>query len=326
MITPGRKFETVSGAGYRYSINGQEKEKELNENITTALFWEYDSRIGRRWNLDPKPNISISPYNCFAGNPIWYKDILGDTLDYNTNGNTEADIRSLIPTKGQQYFTFSQKGNVSFNKTEFNKLSRSQRDGLLADEGFSLVKDVIESDKNFWVSTTTRIRYEETDISGNSKADLTTGAPKTFIDNNLSNFAAVGTKLDANPIPGINGTPLFVTFTNLANTARGDEAQVGYGQKPSKSVTIANGDGTSRIKKYDGELYLAPGNWFGSPFGGVPYQLPRASIVYHELMENYLRVNGSSYPNAHRDAKLLEGNRYGNRFSRGDASYFILGR
>ena len=68
---PGRKYEQTSGKSYRYSINGQEKEKELNENITTAEFWEYDSRIGRRWNIDPKANLSISSYASFGNNRIF---------------------------------------------------------------------------------------------------------------------------------------------------------------------------------------------------------------------------------------------------------------
>jgi RHS repeat-associated protein len=78
MVMPGRKF-AEAGKNYRYSINGQEKEKELNENITTALYWEYDSRIGRRWNRDPKPVDGVSPYACFMNNPITHIDILGDT-------------------------------------------------------------------------------------------------------------------------------------------------------------------------------------------------------------------------------------------------------
>jgi hypothetical protein len=92
MIEPGRKF--VQGVKkYRYSINGQEKETELNENITTAEYWEYDSRLGRRWNTDPKPNTSISPYATFANNPIRFSDakgdsiILGNLYDKDANGN-----------------------------------------------------------------------------------------------------------------------------------------------------------------------------------------------------------------------------------------------
>ena len=76
---PGRTFTAPNSTGYRYSINGQEKEKELNENITSAEFWMYDSRIVRRWNVDPRPNVSISPYNAFVGNPISFSDPKGDT-------------------------------------------------------------------------------------------------------------------------------------------------------------------------------------------------------------------------------------------------------
>ena len=76
MIEPGRKF--VQGLKkYRYSINAQEKETELNENITTAEYWEYDSRLGRRWNVDPVDKEWESPYLCFSGNPIVYVDIDG---------------------------------------------------------------------------------------------------------------------------------------------------------------------------------------------------------------------------------------------------------
>ena len=79
MMMPGRKYQASPASKYRYSINGQEKSDELDENLTTALYWEYDSRIVRRWNIDPKSNSSISPYNCFAGNPIRFADPLGDT-------------------------------------------------------------------------------------------------------------------------------------------------------------------------------------------------------------------------------------------------------
>jgi N-acetylmuramoyl-L-alanine amidase len=75
-----RKFTQGTGK-YRYSINAQEKETDLNENITTALYWEYDSRIGRRWNVDPKVKTEESAYLCFSGNPIFYTDNLGDEAD-----------------------------------------------------------------------------------------------------------------------------------------------------------------------------------------------------------------------------------------------------
>jgi hypothetical protein len=77
MMMPGRKF-AQGNSKYRYSINGQEKESELNENITTAEFWEYDSRTVRRWNIDPFVKVWESSYLTFSGNPIRNSDILGN--------------------------------------------------------------------------------------------------------------------------------------------------------------------------------------------------------------------------------------------------------
>ncbi len=122
-MMPGREYSN-GGADYRYSINGQEKEKELNKNITTAEFWEYDSRIVRRWNLDPKPNVAISPYNCFDGNPIALMDPLGDTLrGLNSVSATRAkesienDVKAICNEKKEAimaYFKISN-DNVSFS-------------------------------------------------------------------------------------------------------------------------------------------------------------------------------------------------------------------
>jgi len=79
MLQPGRKYAQNSSS-YRYSINSQEKESDLNDNITTAQFWEYDSRLARRWNVDPI--YQISPYGCFSNNPLRFSDQLGkDTGD-----------------------------------------------------------------------------------------------------------------------------------------------------------------------------------------------------------------------------------------------------
>jgi hypothetical protein len=65
---------------YRFAFNGQEKVNEINGigNHNTALFWEYDTRLGRRWNLDPVDQISISNYAVFNNSPIMYNDVLGD--------------------------------------------------------------------------------------------------------------------------------------------------------------------------------------------------------------------------------------------------------
>ena len=65
-----------------FAFNGQEKDQEIynNQSTTTATFWEYDGRIGRRWNRDPKLIIGVSDYATLGNNPIFNTDILGDWI------------------------------------------------------------------------------------------------------------------------------------------------------------------------------------------------------------------------------------------------------
>ena len=79
-----------SEGSYRYGFNGMERDDELKGegDSYTAEFWQYDSRLGRRWNLDPVVKEHESPYAVFANSPIWFSDPNGaDTLDFNKNGD-----------------------------------------------------------------------------------------------------------------------------------------------------------------------------------------------------------------------------------------------
>lgn len=70
---------SISIGNYRYGFNGQEKDDEIagGGNSYSAEYWQYDSRLGRRWNVDPVVKEHESPYACFANNPIWFIDPLG---------------------------------------------------------------------------------------------------------------------------------------------------------------------------------------------------------------------------------------------------------
>ena len=74
---------------YRYGFNGQEMDNEVyGEGASyTAEFWQYDARLGRRWNVDPIQHPSLSSYSSFANNPISYSDQLGlDTIFKTVDG------------------------------------------------------------------------------------------------------------------------------------------------------------------------------------------------------------------------------------------------
>jgi YD repeat-containing protein len=132
MLQPGRKFEQTSGKNYRFSINGQEKEKDLNENITSAMYWEYDSRIGRRWNVDPVVKTYESPYAAFANNPIWFVDFNGSDTSLNLvgGGNVNATDDLKFTTFEDKSYTVEGSNNVKAVGIKKGMLATATVDGV----------------------------------------------------------------------------------------------------------------------------------------------------------------------------------------------------
>jgi|GEM_PF-4089046 hypothetical protein len=75
----GRSFLLSGDSAYRYGNDGQEKDNSIygNGNAYTAEYWEYDPRLGKRWNPDPVVKPWESPYATFSDNPIYYADPTG---------------------------------------------------------------------------------------------------------------------------------------------------------------------------------------------------------------------------------------------------------
>ena len=89
MMMSGRTWS--AGSSHRYGFQGQELENEVYNSGQTysAEFWQYDGRLGRRWNVDPVVKISESPYVTFSDNPMLYIDPLGNSANpvYDEEGN-----------------------------------------------------------------------------------------------------------------------------------------------------------------------------------------------------------------------------------------------
>ena len=103
------KFPLPAMGGYRYFFNGQEADNEVfGEGVSlTAEFWQYDSRLGRRWNVDPVFKVYESPYACFAGNPVTFADPNGDSSVVDAKGyiiyydENDKDLRVFINENGK---------------------------------------------------------------------------------------------------------------------------------------------------------------------------------------------------------------------------------
>ncbi|MDI9312876.1 MAG: hypothetical protein QM535_21885 [Limnohabitans sp.] len=140
MMMPGRNTEySWSRMGY----NGQAKDDEVygKGNLNTAKFWEMDTRIIRRWNLDPVDQISISNYAVFANNSIMNVDVNGDVIDpwYKKssqkeftipgNGGLKSNFKSFIDQDNLTNFGTSVINLVSSNvifAQVYNQLSTSK--------------------------------------------------------------------------------------------------------------------------------------------------------------------------------------------------------
>ncbi len=175
---------------YRFGFNGMESDNEIadDKNIYTAAFWQYDSRIGRRWNLDPKPNPAISQYATFANNPIFYSDPLGDTIVVDNKGYTTRVDRD-------------EEGNLVDNF-----VFTTNKDGSLKALG-ELTKDV---DANEWFTNLLEDNSKEADgiwnpfvfrdnVAKDGKWDyknLNTGNEKLGIDGRKEHILGIAFSLD----------------------------------------------------------------------------------------------------------------------------------
>ncbi len=86
----GRNFDTNET---RFGFNGMEKDYEVENGNYASQFWEYGSRLGIRWNTDPVLEASMSPYACFANNPMMFDDPDGDSPNPPQTGGHRSAIR-----------------------------------------------------------------------------------------------------------------------------------------------------------------------------------------------------------------------------------------
>jgi hypothetical protein len=282
---------------YRRGFNGQEKVDEISGsgNHNTALFWEYDTRLGRRWNRDPKPNPSLSDYATFANNPIWFNDPLGDIFKIGTkDSKAKDDVKDLTKSKNQKYLKFQDDGEV---KTDFSGLSQKKIDRILKkDEGLSLInslstaKDGEGKDLNFFYGTegSTGIGLENPQMQGNvpdyysniSTLDNKGGAgndggydPRAFVLNASTQQYSSSSKYGLKPLDNYDGK-VFI--------GRGTFKVFGVQQSPIRDVQ---------------------GNITGYSSKEVLLTVPRSSILFHELRESLLRTaHGNCYDQAHDNA------------------------
>ena len=171
----GRTNEADTLNGYRFGMNTQEKDDEIygKGNASSAEFWEYDSRLGRRWNQDPKPNPSISNYACFANNPIFITDPLGDEIKIKYGGFLGIGRKTATYKDGKY---LDKKGNeITSENKFFNVIKQGISDLNSKPEGAKIVDELAKSEKIFTIKWKPGTFDDGLFKSNNNKAAATLG-------------------------------------------------------------------------------------------------------------------------------------------------------
>ena len=125
-----KDFSVTCKSSFPSRFIGQECDNELAGvgNFNKALYWEYDTRLGRRWNVDPKPNPFIGNYSTFFNNPILYSDLLDDSVKFKKPADFGDILSNSIASSD-----FAQKFNdlrKSKNNYYFEKVEYSPDNGI----------------------------------------------------------------------------------------------------------------------------------------------------------------------------------------------------
>ncbi|MBR5696201.1 MAG: hypothetical protein IKX43_08255, partial [Paludibacteraceae bacterium] len=272
MTEPGRSWN-AGAEGYRYGFNTQENVPELGNGHTTALYWEYDGRLGRRWNLDPDPTAGISLYAAFGDNPILFCDLLGNTFDIKTDGkkvdaNSRSDIESLVKEKNREYLSFDDNtGRVSINITDKEKENKI----LSEDMGLKHIKERCDSEKKYYYASESESPY-----AGDLKKRIKPKAEKKL----RAEFKKENKSYDNSTFfPPINVNPRAEDLILNASTS-----PYTYLDQTLRDYMMD----LSPIESYDGSVQIDNRYDFINANNGR--KVKRSSVVFHELVENFYRT------------------------------------
>jgi hypothetical protein len=268
MVMPGRKFAQAN-TKYRYGFGGQEKSDEIKGegNSYTAEYWEYDSRLGRRWNVDPITKPHESPYAAFSNKPIINIDPLGnsDSTVTSPNGGSFTLPESAKITKNS--FAYTNAAGIKFQHT----------DGAV--ESFNWQGKDYTARYNSKTGEFTEYKAETDAAHGNQTISFSYGLMDKLIERIMANSSGPSNQLEEyrarRAYPGyLPGETQFDRFCRNCNNSHIEEMLDfggggynmwgGYGgvANSTKFINLASSERTAHI--IAGDATGGGHGWFGS--------------------------------------------------------------
>lgn len=254
---------------YRFGFNGQEKDDEVsgNGNTMTAEFWEYDARLGRRFNCDLVVKYWMSPYHAFSNKPILNTDPNGarDDKFYDEEGNMVFD-----DGKGNDNYVVS--------KSNYNN-------------NYKKIGDINERSKKLKEVALRAYTSEE------EAAKAWSGEGFSATRNDPNGFERVATILTSQMLDGTN---LFVLGNTVTGEKGSDPAVQGQADPGKSKATVG---GVDLLAKYSKVFKGVNAQYKYSPFHmplGVSLGLMDNPIVgWNPIMENHYYWRTSGFVHTH---------------------------
>lgn len=151
---------------YRYGFNKQESVNEISGsgNHNTALFWEYDTRVARRWNIDRVTPISMSPFAVMLDNPLKFNDVFGNV------SNEVTKLNEVVKINNKTYLANSNKTMMGRNeKNPTNRVTVITSDDVAKVVGWSqhiihdhhgTVEEATLGESNAWSGSGTELDFK----------------------------------------------------------------------------------------------------------------------------------------------------------------------
>ena len=197
MLLPNRHESSNS---YRYGFNGQEKDDEIagEGNSYTAEYWQYDSRLVRRWNVDPVVKTHESPYAAFANNPIWFADPNGadSTL---ASGGTRWQFTI---EKGDTYSSISKRTGVSIDELRY----------------FNQGNSGVANEHEFVIGTLIEISDPSCSSSSCGPISVDGGVANIIIFDRVARRGPNDPKTNKKTNIPLNGTTIAIEYTNPSDS------------------------------------------------------------------------------------------------------------
>lgn len=174
---------------YRFGFNGQEKDNEISGvgNSMTAEFWQYDSRLGRRWNVDPVRKPDVSAYAAFSNKPVIMIDPEGNTDYYNSKGKW---IGSDGIDNGEKKIVLSKQTAKIIKRATRKGQNISMNEQVYRDIINLPTKSEVQAMNDIWKDSDKGIKpgesnigHEEGFVSGGGQIDRATPGKEFNVDN-----------------------------------------------------------------------------------------------------------------------------------------------